>query len=159
MEEIYPRTPNTDIPEVFARTIDDRSRVVYFPGDIDATFATGMAEDLALLIRNAVNWAMNEPPPVSVEGPGILDVTCWRQSNSITVHMLNCTNPFTLRSAYREDIPVGPQRVTIRVPAGRAVRRATLLVAGGKPRVERSGNVLTLTVPSIVDHEVVAIDL
>ncbi|HWB16300.1 MAG TPA: alpha-amylase family protein [Vicinamibacterales bacterium] len=159
MEEIYPRTPNTDIPEVFARTIDDRSRVVYFPGDIDATFATGMAEDLALLIRNAVNWAMNEPPPVSVEGPGILDVTCWRQSNSITVHMLNCTNPFTLRSAYREDIPVGPQRVTIRVPAGRAVRRATLLVAGGTPWVERSGNVLTLTVPSIVDHEVVAIDL
>jgi hypothetical protein len=45
------------------------------------------------------------------------------------------------------------------VPAGRAVRRVTLLVAGGTPRVERSGNVLTLTVPSIVDHEVVAIDL
>jgi hypothetical protein len=158
MEEIYPRIPKTDIPELYARTINARSRVVYFPGDIDATFANGMAPDLALLIHNAVEWAMNEAQPVTVSGPGILDVTCWRQANSMTVHMVNMTNPFMLRSAYREDIPIGPQRVTIRVPAGRTARGVKLLVAGVTPRVERAGNALTIMVPSIVDHEVVAID-
>ncbi|MHB1178840.1 MAG: alpha-amylase family protein [Daejeonella sp.] len=159
MEEIYPRIPKTDIPEVYLRIINERSRVVYFPGDIDATFANGMAPDLALIIRNAVGWAMNEAQPVTVSGPGILDVTYWRQANSMTVHMVNMTNPFMLRSPYREDIPIGSQRVTIRFPADRIARGVKLLVAGVTPYVERSGNELTITVPSIVDHEVVAIDL
>jgi hypothetical protein len=158
MEQIFARTPKTDIPEVYARALNEGSRVVYFPGDIDSTFANGMAPDLALLLRNSVQWAMNEPQPVTVSGPGLLEVTCWRQANSMTVHMLNCTNPFMLRSAYREDVPVGPQGVTIRVPTDRTASGVKLLVAGVKPAVKRTGNTLTLTVPSIVDHEVVAID-
>lgn len=158
MEEIFPRTPKTDIPEVYARTISDRSRVVYFPGDIDATFATTMAADLATVIRNAVGWAMNEQQPVTVSGPGVLDITCWRQAASMTVHMLNCSNPFMLHSAYREDIPVGEQKVVLRVPDNRTVKAVKLLVAGIKPRVERAGNILTVTVPQVVDHEVIAVD-
>ena len=30
------------------------------------------------LLRNAVDWATNEEPPVTVTGPGVLDVTVWR---------------------------------------------------------------------------------
>jgi hypothetical protein len=158
MEQIYPRIPKTDIPEVYMRIINERSRIVYFPGDIDATFAESMAPDHALLIKNAVAWAMNEPQPVTVSGPGILEVTCWQQANSMTAHMINCTNSFMLRSAYREDIPIGPQRVTILIPEDRKVRDVKLLVAGVKPSIENIKNALTITVPSIVDHEVVAID-
>lgn len=158
MEEIYPRSPETDIPEVFAREINDQSRIVYFPGDIGATFANGMATDLATVINNAVEWATNEPQPVTVNGPGILDITCWKQANSMTVHMLNCTNPFMLHSSYREDIPIGSQRVTIRIPEGENVGEVKLLVAGKTPEVERAGNVLTITVPQIIDHEVIAVD-
>lgn len=76
----------------------------------------------------------------------------------MTVHLLNCTNPFMLRSAYREDVPIGPQRVTIRIPASRIARGVKLLVDDVKPRVERTGNTLTLTIPTIVGHEVVVID-
>jgi len=158
MEEIYPRIPKTDIPEVFTRTINDHSRVVYFPGDIASTFANRMAPDLALLIRNAVKWAMNEEQPVTVSGPGILDVTFWRQENSITVHMVNMTNPFMLRSAYREDIPISSQRITILFPEDQIIRKVKLLVAKITPTVYREGNTLTITVPSITYHEVVAID-
>ena len=158
MEELFPRVAKTDIPEIYAHTIDERSRVVYFPGDIDSTFAAGMAPDLALLIRNSVAWAMNEPQPATVSGPGIVEVTCWRQAHSMTVHMLNCTNPFMLRAAYREDIPIGPQRVTIRVPAGRTAREVKLLVAGGKVKFDQTGDMLVVTVPTVVDHEVVAVD-
>jgi len=157
MEEIYPRVPRTDIPEVYLRDVG-KSRVVYFPGDIDATFASGMAVDHASLIRNAVDWAMNEAQPVSVSGPGILEVTCWRQAASMTVHLLNMTNPMMLRAAYREAIPVGEQRVSIRVPQGRTARAVRLLVSGQTPRVERVATGVIVTVPSIVDHEVVAID-
>ena len=36
MEEVYPRVPKTDVPEVYLRELGS-SRIVYFPGDIDRT--------------------------------------------------------------------------------------------------------------------------
>jgi hypothetical protein len=111
------------------------------------------------LLRNAVRWATNEEPPVSVTGPGVLDVTAWRQRDSITVHLVNLTNPMMMKGPLRELIPVGPQRVRLRLPKGTAPRRVHLLAADVAPRVERAGEELMLTVPSILDHEVVAIDL
>ena len=63
------------------------------------------------------------------------------------------------RSPYREFIPVGEQRVSIRVPQGRKPGTVRLLVSGQTPRVELSVGRLNVTVPSILDHEVVAVDL
>ena len=45
------------------------------------------------LLRNAVIWALDEALPVMVEGPGMLDVTLWRQKHSLTVHLVNLTEP------------------------------------------------------------------
>lgn len=159
MEHIFPTVRKTDISEVYMRTINNRSRVVYFPGDIGATFANNMAPDLATIFKNAIEWAMNGiPQPVAVSGPGILEVTCWKQAKSMTVHMLNCTNPFMLRSAYREEIPVGAQNVTIQIPDGLTVGDVKLLVADVKPVFNLKGRELSLLIESIVDHEAVAID-
>jgi len=60
----------------------------------------------------------------------------------------------------REFIPTPPQQVSIRVPEGvSAPEKVHLLVSGQQPRVQESNGSLSLTVPSILDHEVVAIDL
>ncbi|NDV81569.1 alpha-amylase family protein [Bacteroides sp. 51] len=159
MEQIYPRIPKTDIPEIYMHNVG-RGRVIYFPGNIGTTFAQNMAPDLTLLMNNVVQWAMNgEPQPATVSGPGILEVTCWEQTGSMTVHLLNCTNPFMLRSAYREDIPVGSQLVTIQVPENRTVQGVKLLSNGAKANFSQIGSrMLIVTVPTVVDHEVVAID-
>ena len=111
------------------------------------------------LLRNAVLWATNEDPVVSVTGPGILDVTVWQQKNSLTVHLVNLTNPMMMKGPIRELIPVGEQSVRLRLPDGLRAKRVHLLAAGRSPRVRRNGSELTMTVPSILDHEVVAIDL
>src|SRR4029434_122371 len=76
MEDVYPRVPHTDTRELYLRTIGN-SRVVYIPWDIDRTFWDVMCVDHGRLLRNAVHWAANEPQPVDVEGPGLLDVTVW----------------------------------------------------------------------------------
>ena len=86
--------------------------------------------------RNAIRWATNEAPPVEVEGPGLLDVTVWRQRDSMTVHLVNLTNPMMMKGPLREIIPVGPERVRIRLPPGSAPRRVQLLTARTTPRVE-----------------------
>jgi len=155
MEEVYPRVPKTDIPEVFAR--DSKGRVVYFPWDIDRTFWEVLSPDHGKLLRNAVDWAANEPRPVTVTGPGLFDVTIWRQKGSLTVHLVNLTNPMMMKGPIREFIPAPPQKVEIRLP-GRA-RKVQLLVSGGTPRTREANGVLELTIPSVLDHEVVAVDL
>jgi hypothetical protein len=156
MEEVYPREASTQTPEVFLREVG-RGRVVYFPGDIDRTFWDVLAADHGTILRNAVEWALNEPPVVEVSGPGVLDVTAWRQRESVTVHLVNLTNPMMMKGPIREPIAVGPLGVKVRVPAGATVRGARLLVAGGEVRAERSGDVVSVVVPSVVEHEVVAI--
>ncbi|HWB82730.1 MAG TPA: alpha-amylase family protein [Bryobacteraceae bacterium] len=158
MEEIFPREPKTNIPEVFLRDMG-RSRIVYFPGDIDRTFWQGMAPDHGTLLRNAVEWALNEEHPVTVSGSGILDVACWRQENSLTVHLVNLTNPMMLRSAFRELLPVGQQRVSLRLPPGKPARAVRLLASGLTLPVTQSAGRVTFTIPSVLDHEVAAIDL
>jgi len=179
MEKVYPRVRKTGIAQVYLRefrradvqrspgssdlglrTSDfPPSRLVYFPWDIDRTFWEVLCVDHFKLLRNAVDWATNEEPPVSVTGPGVLDVTVWRQRDSLTVHLVNLTNPMMMKGPIRELIPVGPQTVRLRLPAGAKPRRVHLLAAGKSPRVERAGPHLTLTVPSILDHEIVAVDL
>lgn len=134
-------------------------RVAYFPWDIDRTFWEVLSTDHFKLLRNAVVWVTNEEPPVLVAGPGVLDVTVWRQRNSITVHLVNLTNPMMMKGPIRELIPVGEQKVRFRLPDGLRAKKVHLLAADKTPRVQRNGGELTVTVPSVLDHEVVAIDV
>jgi len=158
MEEVFPRIPRTDVPEVFARELG-KGRVVYFPWDIDRTFWEVLSPDHWILLRNAVEWAANEPAPVTVTGPGTLDVTLWRQEHSMTVHLVNLTNPMMMKGPLRELIPCPAQKVSVRLPAGSRVKKVQLLSGAPTPRLAESNNMLTLTVPSILDLEVIAIDL
>jgi len=158
MEMVYPRIPKTDIPGVFLRE-RGKSRIAYFPWDIDRVFWEVLATDHGRLLRNAVAWATNEEQPVTVMGPGVLDLAVWRQKDSLTVHLVNLTNPMMMKGPVREVIPVGEQEVRVRLPEGRKVRGVQLLVAGVRPPAEEAGGFVRLTAPSIGVHEVVAIDL
>jgi len=115
--------------------------------------------DHGLLLRNAVRWATNEDPPAEVKGPGVLDVSVWRQQRSMTVHLVNLTNPMMMKGPFRELIPVGEQQVVVRLPAGARARRVQLLGEGCVLPVALDRAELSLKVPSIRDHEIVAIDL
>ena len=86
-------------------------------------------------------------------------MTVWRQAGSMTVHMVNLTNPMMMKGPYRELIPVGEQRVVVRLPEGSRARRVQLLREGRELPVQQNGAGLSLKVPSIHDLEVVAIEV
>ncbi len=69
-------------------------------------------------------------------------MTVWRQENSVTVHLVNLTNPMMMKGPYREVVPLGPQRVRIR---GIQPKSAKLLVSGVGARIDGAG----ILVPSI----------
>jgi hypothetical protein len=77
----------------------------------------------------------------------------------MTVHLVNLTNPMMMKGPFRELIPVGPQKVRVRLPSGAIPRQVRFLATDTVPTVQRDGQNLAFTVPSILDHEIVAIDL
>jgi hypothetical protein len=157
MEKVYPRTPRTDISCLYLR--QPAGRVAYFPFDVDRTFWEVLCADHLKVMRNALLWANNEAPIVEVDGPGLLDVTAWRNAGSITIHLVNLTNPMAMKGPYRDFFPVGPHTVRLRLPGDVQAKRARLLAADRDIAIERSGGTLSVTVPSILDHEVVAIEI
>jgi hypothetical protein len=158
MEEVFPRVAKTDIAQVYVRQLG-QGRAVYFPWDIDRTFWEVLSPDHFKLLRNAVDWVTNESRPVEVMGSSTLDVTVWRQKDSMTVHLVNLTNPMMMKGPVRELIPVRAQRVRIRLPEGCTAKAIHLLASGQTPRVRETNGWLDLSIDSILDHEVIAIDL
>ena len=64
-----------------------------------------------------------------------------------------------MKGPYRDFIPIGPHIVKLGLPSDLQAKQARLLVADTSIDLSRSGSQLAVRVPSILDHEVVAIDL
>jgi hypothetical protein len=88
----------------------------------------------------------------------VVDVTVWRQKNSMTVHLVNLTNPMMMKGSFRELLPIQAE-VTINIPENKKVNEVRLLMADSKPIFESKGGRIRLKVPQILDHEIVALDL
>jgi len=157
MEDVYPRVPETEIRELYLRDIG-KGRIAYFPGDIDRSFWQIMSTDHGKLLRNTIRWALMEEPIVEVKGPGVVDVTVWQQEGSMTVHLVNLTNPMMMKGPFRELIPVAAQ-VSIKIPQGKKADGVHLLVKGENPAFDISNDKVILTVNQIYDHEIIGIDL
>jgi hypothetical protein len=157
MEEVFPRVGSRGQVGAIARQLG-KGRVVYLPGDIDRTFWDTLDFDQSKLLRNSVLWTTNETAPLVVKGKGVLDVALWIQPKSMTAYLVNLTNPMMMKGPIRELISIGTQEVSITVPASRRVKRVHLLVAGVDAEYTSHDGVVRLEVPSILLHEVVAID-
>jgi Hypothetical glycosyl hydrolase 6/Beta-galactosidase trimerisation domain len=157
MEECFPRPARPFEPGVFVREVG-RGRVVYFPWDVDRTFWEVMDVDHLRLLGNAVLWATNEPAPVEVTGKGVVDVSVWVQKNSMTVHLVNLTNPMMIKGPIREIIPLSAQSVRIRVPHHWRVTRVHLLTRGKDLAYRAEAGIVAAEVPAVDVHEVIAVD-
>jgi hypothetical protein len=157
MEEVFPRSESTKEAGVFVRELG-RGRVVYCPWDVDRTFWEVLSPDHGKLLRNAVLWAANEMPPVTVEGPGMIDLSVWTQKNSMTVHLVNLTNPMMMKGPMRQIIPIPRQQVRVRIPGSRRIAKVHLLIAKTDVAYRQDGDAVELEVPSVGLHEVIAVD-
>ena len=157
MEDVYSRIPDTDIREVYLKE-SGKGRVAYIPWDIDRSFWKFMSLDHSKLLNNTIRWTLNEEPIVSVSGPGLIEVTAWRQKKSMTIHLVNFTNPMMMKGPFRELIPV-KEDLKIKIPSNTKVTGVQLLLGEQKLEYTIKNEYLTLSVQQILDHEIVAIDL
>ena len=158
MEYVFPLQPETDIAEVYFNDFG-KGLAVYYPWDLDRVYWEVASSDHGNLIRNTVRWLSDDSILLTVEGAGLLDVTCRIQADALVVHMVNLSNPMTMSGIIREFIPIGQQKLTVKIPDGKKVLDVKLLVKGGSLEYEQSGGQIAFTVESILDHEVIAIDI
>jgi putative glycosyl hydrolase-like family 6 (GHL6) protein len=157
-ENVWMREPRTTLPGLVLRATGGRGRVAYLPADLDRCFGRDRIPDHARLIANLVLWASRRPMPVTVDGPGLLDVHLYRQPLRLVLHVVNLTNPAAFRPYATDVYPVGPLNVRIaRSPDLRPVRARRLVAGGEIPIVQESGWI-ALQLERVVDHEVVVIE-
>jgi len=155
MEDVYPRQEETDTRELYLR--EAKGRVAYIPGDLDRSFWQMLNTDHSRLLRNTILWALDEAPIVTLQTKGIIDVAVWAQKNSMTVHLVNLTNPMYMKGPFRDILPVDAG-VHINIPPGRQLSAVRLLMSDTTPAVRRETGSISLDVKDIEDHEIIALD-
>jgi hypothetical protein len=149
----YPTEARTAEPAVVVRQ-QGKSRLVYFPGDVERTMWRSGHTDLARLLLNSIRWVAGGNAPVTVAGDGVVELFAWETQAGFAVHVLNYTNPAMHRGWIRQFYPIGPQKVRMAVPAGRRVTRVELLRAETTVPFVRRGDAVEFTIPRVVDYEV-----
>ena len=137
-----------------------KGRVVFFPWDIDRTYWEVLCVDHGTLLRNAVMWATNEEPVVRVQGAGLVEVTVWTQKQSLTVHLVNLSNPMMMKGPGSRNPPdwtaEGSPEASRRA---RSWPASSCWSAEPSRTIRRTAGAVEVHVPSIGLHEVVAFDL
>jgi len=151
----YPPQSRTGEPAVVVRE-KGRSRLIYFPGDIERTMWKTGHTDLARLLQNSIRWVAGADPPVTVEGEGVIEIFAWETQAGFAVHVLNYTNPAMHRGWIRNFYPIGAQKVRMKLPAGRRVTRVELLRAEADIPFRVTANAIEFTIPTVLDYEVAA---
>lgn len=155
-ELAYPSERKTDEPAVVLRE-SGKSRMVWFPGDIERTYWITGHDDLLRLLRNAIRWVSHDERVVQVEGPGLVEVFCWETAPGYAVHLLNYNTPNAFHGWVEETSAVGPQSVAMKLPSGVGVKTVELLRSGQKPSFAFRNQLLQFTAPLLEDYEVAAI--
>ncbi len=152
----YPAQPHTDEPAVVVRE-KGKSRLVYFPGDVERTMWQSGHTDLARLLQNSIRWVGGPNPPVTITGEGVIETFAWETQAGFALHVLNYTNPAMHRGWLRKFYPIGEQKVRMTLPPGRTVSRVELLRAEKMIPFHLANGTIEFNIPGVLDYEVAAL--
>jgi hypothetical protein len=150
-ETSWMRQAKTDIPGLILK-----NRVAFMPADIDSRYFRESLPDYANLLRNLVRWAANGNIPLSVEGAGLFDCNLYVQTGRVIAHIVNLTAAG--RMPMEELIPVGPLKVSVRLPEGVRGRSVKMLVGNTHAVPAIDGKWARVNLASVLDHEVLIIE-
>ena len=154
-EMVYPRTPRTTEHAAVFREAG-KSRIAFFPSDVDRTCWRSGNADLSQLIQNAVKWVRGDDSAISISGEGIIEVFAWKTEPGYALHLLNYTNPNMTHGAIRRIYPIGRQQVRFRVQ-DRTIKAVRALRLGAHLVFKQQGQTVSFDVPSVTDYEVIAL--
>lgn len=156
-ETVWMRVPNTSLPALVIRELENGSRIVYLAADIDRCYGRDNLPDHGKLLINLIKWALKDNIPLKVEGKGLIDCHLYQQNHRLILHLVNLTNPETWRGPVYELIPIGPIQISIRLPLDFVPKMVYASVSKANLIPKFSGEWVTFNIPSILDHELIVI--
>jgi hypothetical protein len=156
-ETAWMQTPKTDIPGLILKTLPVGNRIAFIPADLDRQFGRYNLPDHGNLLANIIRWASKETIPLTVDGKGLLDCHLYKQPGRLVLHIVNLISAGTWRQPVDELIPVGPLKVSIRMPKDVRGKSLQLLVSNQKIPVILTNGWCRFEINSVLDHEVVVI--
>ena len=159
-ETAWMRQPRTDLAAIVARQAASGGKLVWLIADLDRCFAREDQSEHALLLANAVRWALGGRPLLSLEGGlGVITPSVYRKGGRRIVHLNNRLLLSRVPGRQYDLVPIGPVTVRLRVPEGAvAPRQVDLRVAGARVPASLDGGELVFAVDRILDHEVAVVD-
>lgn len=156
-ETSWMRQPRTDIPALTVRTSPAGGKLVWFVADLDRCFARDEQFEHALLLANAVRWAMGERAKVTLGGThGVITAELYSQPERHILHLNNRLQLSRIPGRQYDLVPIGPIEVRLRLGGG-TPSQVSLRVSGKSVPVRREGDQLVFVVDTVLDHEVVEI--
>jgi len=84
----------------------------------------------------------------------LIDCHIYRQAERLVLHFVNLINAGTWRQPVDELIPVGPLRISMRIPDGITGNDISLLVSGRKLKAVFDKGWSRFEINALLDHEV-----
>jgi hypothetical protein len=156
-EAVWMREPETSFPGLILNLRSQGGRVAFLPADIDRRFARDNLPDQGNLLANLVRWAARDDLPLLIEGPGLIDCHLYQQLGKLILHLVNLTGAANSRAPVEEIIPVGPLRLSLKLPKGRRGGEIKALVSGRNLASSVKDNWASFELKSLLDHEVIVI--
>jgi len=157
-ELAYPPASHTAEPAVVLRE-SGASRIAWFPGDLERTYWITGHGDILRLLHNTLGWLTHDERVVRVDGDGLVEMFCWETDPGYAVHLLNYTNPDAQHGWLQSSFRIGPQIVSMKLPANVRVKSVQLLKAGTNVQFGIQNQLLHFTIPHVDDYEVAAISI
>lgn len=155
-EMVYPRTPRTTEHAAVFREIE-KSRIAFFPGDVDRTCWRSGNADMSQLLQNAIKWVQGDDPAISISGEGIMEAFAWETERGYALHLLNYTNPNMTHGAIRRTYSLGLQQVRFRVARNRSIKNVRALRSSVSLPFRQQSDRVSFAVPGIADYEVISL--
>jgi hypothetical protein len=155
-ETSWMREPYSDLAALTVREDASGAKLVWFVADLDRCFARDESPEHALLLANAVRWALGGRRRVTLSGGhGVVTADLYRQEGRQVLHLNNRLLLSRVPGRQYDLVPVGP--IEVRLRTGAPATAVRLRVAGGAVPFETEGDTVVFIVPSVADHEVVEI--
>lgn len=157
-ETSWMREPRSDLPTLTVREHPSGAKLVWLVADLDRCFARDESFEHALILANAVRWALGERQRVSMSGGhGVVTAELYRQPSRYILHLNNRLLLSRVPGRQYDLVPLGPIEVRLRLDGRLGSVKAH--VADRDLAFEERDGAIVFSVPSVKDQELVEISV
>jgi len=161
VDENYIREDRLDCPGLIVGHFG-QGRVAFIPADFDRRLGLDPLIEHHTLMTNVFEWALGMDLPLIITGRATVATSLLRQDGKLVLHLVNLTGADNQAAAVTDYTPVGPLKVSLRIPGVATGRISKLGASGPRPsgRLVGAGQSrrLEFELPNLIDHDVFIVE-